>query len=145
MERGHGIFLNAVEDRATTLFPGVISRETCKPLFLFLCISTHVSAWTHTDTCVCEETRSDCKDLKEARARHDDCLPEFKGLEQHKNIRINQTTSEENLKMLEIRETQGNVNTLISKQILLILYRLVVPSPQSSDVSCGKGKFKKKS
>lgn len=51
--------------------------------------------------CACEGTRSDCKDLKEARAKHDDFLSEFKGPEQHKNIRIKQTTSEENLKMLE--------------------------------------------
>lgn len=32
-------------------------------------------------------------------------------------------------------------NSLISKPTLLIPYRPVVPNPQSSDVSCGKGKF----
>jgi len=64
VERGHGIFLNAVEERATPLFLVVISRETQKPLFLFLCISTHVLAWIRTDTCVCEEMCLGCKDLR---------------------------------------------------------------------------------
>jgi len=75
--------------------------------------------------------------------QNDDFLPELNAPEQHKNIRINQTISGENLKMLAIRDTQGNVNTLIPRPTLLILYRLVVPSPQSSDVSCGKGKRKR--
>lgn len=104
MGKGHGIFLSAVEERATPLFPGVISRGIHKPPFLFVCTSTHASAWICTDTCAGEETQSDCKDLKEAKARHNNFLPVFNGPEQHKNIGINQTTSEENLKMLEIRE-----------------------------------------
>lgn len=67
-------------------------------------------------TCACKETHSDCEGLK---ARDDDFLPGFKGPEHHKNARINQTTSDENQKMLEIRQTHGNVNTVISKPTLL--------------------------
>lgn len=46
-------------------------------------------------------------------------------------------TAEENLKMLEIRDTQGNVNILIFKPTLLY----IVPNAQSSHDSCGKGKI----
>lgn len=42
-ERGHGIFLNAVEERATLFFPGLISSEAHNPIFL----CTHMYAHTH--------------------------------------------------------------------------------------------------
>lgn len=73
----------------------------------------------HTHICAHEEKCSDFKDLK---TRHSDFLPGFKSPKQHKNLRINQMTAEENLKMLEIRDSKGNVDTLIFKPTLLVVY-----------------------
>lgn len=113
-ERGNGKFLNSVEERASLFFSGLISREAHNSIF-YMCTQTH----THTHLCPQGEMISH-KDLKN---RHSDFLPGFKGPKQYKNLRINQMTAEENLKMLEIKDTQGNVNTLIFKPTLCIVYR----------------------
>lgn len=107
-EMGHRNFLNAVEERATLLLPGLISREAHPP---FSCV--HTCMHTHTHLCPRGEM------FRSQRfQRHSNFLPGFKGPKQHKNLRINQMTAEENLKMQEI-DTKGNVNTLIFKPTLL--------------------------
>lgn len=95
-----------------------------------------------TQTWVFEkETCSNCKDLG---ARRDDFLAGFKSPKQHKNFSINQTTFEENLKMLEIRETQGDVNTLSQLLLFYIGRWSPIHSPLMFPVAKNNLKKKKK-
>lgn len=76
--------------------------------------------YAHTHTSVCEKKCSDHKDLKDRSGSPVISYHSLKVPKQYRNLRINQLTAEENLKMLEMRDTHGNVNTLILKSTLIV-------------------------